>query len=441
MINSAVPGWVNSPGVVPVHGDFNSDGRTDIALINPGGGWNTAPVLFANGNGTWSVTNSAVPGWVNSPGVVPVPGDFNSDGRTDIALINPGGGWNTAPVLFANGNGTWSVTNSAVPGWVNSPGVVPVPGDFNSDGRTDIALINPGGGWNTAPVLFANGNGTWSVTNSAVPGWVNSPGVVPVPGDFNSDGRTDIALINPGGGWNTAPVLFANGNGTWSVTNSAVPGWVNSPGVVPVPGDFNSDGRTDIALINPGGGWNTAPVLFANGNGTWSVTNSAVPGWVNSPGVVPVPGDFNSDGRTDIALINPGGGWNTAPVLFANGNGTWSVTNSAVPGWVNSPGVVPVPGDFNSDGRTDIALINPGGGWNTAPVLFANGNGIASAPDLGGCLMTVAPGSKSTFWGSTIARPGAGPEPGVRRVRWLQPAILPLPRHDLLPGRCAAEPG
>ena len=366
--------------------DYNGDARTDIAFYRPGSSWATVPVLFANGDGTWTDTNKSEPGWANQSGVFAVPGDYNQDGRSDIALYRPNSSWSTVPVLFANGDGTWTGTNKSAPAWANESGVIAVPGDYNQDGRRDIAFHRPGSSWSTVPVLFANGDGTWTATNKSEPGWANQPGVIAVPGDYNFDGRTDIALYRPNSTWTTVPVLFANGDGTWTGTNKSAPDWADQPGVVAVRGDYNLDGRTDIAFHRPGSTWSTVPVLFANGDGTWTGTNKSEPGWANQPGVIAVPGDYNQDGRGDIALYRPNSTWTTVPVLFANGDGTWTGTNKSAPGWANQQDVVAIRGDFNEDGRSDIAFHRPGSSWSTVPVLFANGDGSwngtnKSAPD------------------------------------------------------------
>jgi len=368
--------------------DYNADDVSDIAFHRPGGPWQSVPVLVSNHNGGWTERNSPAPSWANQPGVVSISGDFNADGRTDIAFHRPGGPWNTVPVLFSNPDGSWRETNLAAPSWANQPGVIALPGYYNNDGRVDIAFYRPGSNWNTTPVLLSNGDGSWSSTNVATPSWANQPGVVAIPGDFNADLRTDIAFHRPGSTWNTVPVLFSNANGGWNATNLSAPAWANQPGVVAVTGNYDGDWQTDIAFHRPGSDWQSVPVLLSNGDGSWADVNFAAPAWpswANQPGVVALSGDYNSDGLFDIAFHRPGGAWNTLPILFANGNGTWRSTNNAAPAFVNQQGVVAVTGDYNGDTRSDLAFYRPDSTWNRVPILFSDGNGnwteeLGSAP-------------------------------------------------------------
>jgi hypothetical protein len=359
--NSSAPNfaaWAATPGVTALVGDFNADGHTDIALVG-GAGWATIPVAASNGDGSFTVTNLPVTNfaaWAATPGVTALTGDFNGDGRTDIALVG-GAGWATIPVATSNGDGSFTVTNSPAANfaaWAATPGVKVLTGDFNGDGRTDIALVG-GAGWATIPVATSNGDGSFTVTNLPVSnfaGWAATPGVNVLTGDFNGDGRTDIALTG-GAGWATIPVATSNGGGSFTVTNLPVSnfaGWAATPGVKALTGDFSGDGRTDIALTGAAG-WATIPVATSNGDGSFTVTNLPVSnfaGWAATPGVKILTGDFDGDGRTDIALTG-GAGWATIPVATSNGDGSFTVTNLAVTNfgtWSATPGVKVMTGDF-----------------------------------------------------------------------------------------------
>jgi hypothetical protein len=121
-----------------------------------------------------------------------------------------------------------------------------------------------------------------------------------------------------------------------------------------VAGDFNGDGLGDIALVGgfiPGTSnpWNTIPVAFSNGDGSFRVTNIGVtnfPLYATQSGAKPVAGDFNGDNRGDIALTG-GAGWSSVPVAFSNEDGSFSVTNyglSAFPSYAQENGARPIGG-------------------------------------------------------------------------------------------------
>jgi hypothetical protein len=256
-------------------------------------------------------------------------------------------------------------------------------GDFNGDGKTDVSLVNQSAGWNSLPVAFSQGNGNFSITNQSIgnfASWSANTNVRVLTGDFNGDGKTDVSLVNKSVGWNTLPVAFSQGNGDFSITNQSIgdfASWAANPNVDALTGDFNGDGKTDVALINKSAGWNTLPVAFSQGNGNFSITNQSIGDFAfwaaNNPNVRVRTGDFNGDGKTDVALVNQSAGWNTLPVAFSQGNGSFSVTNQFIgdfASWAANPNVNVLTGNFNGDSKTDVALVNQSAGWNTLPVAF-----------------------------------------------------------------------
>jgi len=336
--------WATAPGVKTLVGNFNGDRKSDVALVG-GAGWTSIPVAFSNGNGIFSVTNSWVGefgAWAAVPNVDVLAGDFDGDGRTDVALA--GGDpnwWHTMPVAFSRRGGTFKITNLDVGIFAVRAGMVgtkKVVGDFDGDGKADVAVVGNTAS-RTMPVAFSRGKGRFDVSDAPIgefAAWAAVPGVKVLAGDFNGDKRSDIALI--GGDpawWSTVPVAFSNGDGTFNVTNHTVyfPGGNLSAsaaqgGATVVAGDTNGDGLTDITVISA---LTDVYTGLSTSDGHFTIVASRPSDFAmksHEAGVRAVAGDYNRDGRLDVALTGSPF-WHTVPVANASG-GTWTATFRAV---------------------------------------------------------------------------------------------------------------
>ncbi len=283
-------------------------------------------------------------------------GDFNGDGKTDLVVANSES--NTVSVLLRNTANTDFDTKVDVTTG-SSPGSVSV-GDFNCDGKTDLAVANNWSG--TGSVLYRNAANTgFDPKVDFAPGSDSGSSSVSI-GDFNGDGKTDLAVANRDS--NTVSVLLRNAANTGFDPKVDV-----ATGSLPISvsvGDFNGDGKTDLAVAN--GYSNTVSVLLRNtANTGFDLKVDFATGL--TPESVCV-GDFNGDGKTDLAVANRDS--NTVSVLLRNAanTGFYPKVDFATG---SSPMSVSV-GDFNGDGKTDLAVANEGNAWGhgTVSMLLRN---------------------------------------------------------------------
>jgi hypothetical protein len=216
-------------------------------------------------------------------------------------------------------------------------------GDLNGDGTPDLAVANQG--TKSVSVLLGNGDGTFSYWPSYPT--VNAPNSVAI-GDLNGDGYADLATANADS--STVSVLLGNGDATFGATSLLEAGW--QPASVAI-GDLNGDGKRDLAVAvwgaNPSYS-GTVSVLLGNGDGTLGAKSDYGGGGGSSSVVI---GDFNGDGRLDLAAANAlsvGVG-----VLLGNGDGTFGAPTYY--GTSPFPNFVAM-GDLNGDGTPDLATAN-----------------------------------------------------------------------------------
>jgi hypothetical protein len=276
-----------------------------------------------------------------------VAADFNDDGNLDLAFPDPSN--NVIYVFLGNGDGTF--TQVSTTGVGNYP-IWAAAADLNGDGKLDLAVVNQLDG--DVSVLLGNGDGTFSPDGTVQVG--NAPNAVTI-ADFNGDGNLDLAVVNSGS--NTVSILLGAGDGTFTLKSSP------STGAAPfgiVASDFNRDGKVDLAVTNQCGnaksckhlGYGSVSILLGAGDGTFTVKSRVLIGNHKPLGIAA--GDFNADGKTDLAVV--GTTESSALILPGNGKGGFGepiTMNGFAPPFA---GYVAV-GDFNGDGRLDFAENNP----------------------------------------------------------------------------------
>jgi hypothetical protein len=314
--------------------DFNGDGKLDMVVTN--GGSNDISILLGNGDGAFQAAVNYPAG--TNPNSVAV-GDFNGDGKLDIAVANHGS--NDVSVFLGKGDGTFQAAVS-YPAGTNPESVAA--GDFNGDGKLDVAVANFGS--LNVSVLLGNGDGTFQTAVDYGTG--SNPSSVAV-GDFNGDGKLDLAVANAnssGNGSGNVSVLLGNGDGTFQAAVNYSAG--TNPSSIAV-GDFNGDGKQDLAVANAdifNFGVSGISILLGNGDGTFktAVNHGAEAGFLTVA-------DLNGDGKLDLAATNG----KSVGILLGNGDGTFQPQVEYAAG--SSPSSLAV-GDFNGDGRLDIAVAD-----------------------------------------------------------------------------------
>ena len=307
-------------------GDFNGDGIPDLATL---GG-----VLLGVGDGTFQNPVGALGFPVNQEAEYSLTtGDFTGNGKLDLAVVVSDS--TTGYLLLGNGDGTFQAPKLfPEQSEQGTPSVVV--GDFNGDGKLDLAYSFPEGGANIM-LLLGNGDGTFEAPRQLLFG-PSGRAVDPyslVTGNFNDDGTLDLAFTNQNGLFSTSTsgevdVLLGNGNGTFQSLETYVV--AGNPYSI-VAGDFNGDGRLDLAVATtpnpfyvddnlglspvlknqPG----SISVLLGNGDGSFQpAVRTPVPLAVFSL----VTGEFSGNGKLDVAGLDANG---EVAVLPGNGDGTF----------------------------------------------------------------------------------------------------------------------
>jgi hypothetical protein len=440
-----------------VFGDFDGDGFDDMAAGVPGEDvgdladagavnviYGTIWGLNSSGNQIWHQDVENVEGVAEAGdrfGASLAVGDFNNDGYDDLAIGVPGEAVGdiqeagAVNILFGSANGLTASGDrlihqdysgvQEVAEAMDRFGAVLSTGDYDGDGYDDLAVgvanENLGGAQDAGIVQifygFSGGVSTGAdvIFQQGANGMAGSAerydffGAALASADFNHDGYTDLAVGAPGedgsGLYDTGAVSIIYGSSAGlSSTNdqlytqdtASVPdaseAWDNF-GSSLAAGDFDNDGYADLAIGSPNedhaGGLTDAGMVHVmygwNGFGfdparhqVWHQDSAWIEGAAESYdyyGSALTAGDFNGDGRDDLAIGVPGEAvgnlysagavnllYGTAAGLALNGDRIYHQDVANVAGVAQSYdyfGSTLAAGDTNNDGYADLAVGSP----------------------------------------------------------------------------------
>ncbi|MFB6806498.1 RICIN domain-containing protein [Streptomyces sp. NPDC056387] len=278
---------------VMASGDFNRDGRDDVAAVTADGNLHTfagrPDGTFEYGRPMWRPDGS----WRGATKIIG--GDFNGDGITDIASVWSGGGLR----LYAGRpDGSLAEGKAMWPDGTNWNSMLQLDRYrmTGSDRDGILAVWGTGGSKGSLHAYSAGPDGVLNEQSRTM--WPDNTwtGIQKITtGDFNNDGRDDVVAIAPDGALrrysgNTAGGLDA-GVSMWPDTT-----WNNTP--VILAGDFNGDGKNDIGRL-----WSNQQrfgLYKGNGQGALAAGTNAWP----SP-VVPARGQIrNANSGKCLEIVN-----------------------------------------------------------------------------------------------------------------------------------------
>jgi hypothetical protein len=427
LVGSGFDGNGDNFGKALAKGDFNADGFDDLAIgvpqdligsIRPGAVYvvygtvlglsgdefpKTSLQIILPGNGIDEAEDD------DRFGQSLTAGDFNGDGKDDLAIGIPGEDIGSSvfagavQVIYGSGSGLSSAAAVPIQFWTqNGPGIDDsveggeffgsslTAGDFNSDGKDDLAVGSPSEtGTFDEPqgavnVIYGSSSGLSSTIGRNDQFWTqDTPNVNDVAefaddfgrslasGDFNGDGSDDLAIGAPGedfalsiseqaGGVN---VIYGSPGGLsattipdqfWTQDNSDINDVAENGdgfGFSLISGDFNGDGKDDLAIGAQ------AESLFSSNDAAGAV--NVIYGASTGLSATAVPDQFWSQNSQDID--------DQAETLDFFGTSLSS-------------------GDFNSDGKHDLAIgipnedIDPGaiGDAGAVEVIYGSSSGLSA---------------------------------------------------------------
>ncbi|CAF4694351.1 unnamed protein product [Rotaria sp. Silwood1] len=357
--------------------DFNNDGKQDIVTTN-NGGYGATVILNTTITGASTPSFSAVTNLETSSAPQQIrTSDLNNDGKPDItaACFN---GDVISVLLNTTTPGASTPTFTTTQNFSAGTHIASVSVcDFNGDGKADLAATNSFG---TVSILM--NTMTLGVTAPSLSGvttfssYSNPAGITNA--DFNGDGKPDMAFADYG--FNSI-IVYLNTT-TPGASAPAFGGGITITGIsgayLVLSADFNGDGKLDIAVSNSSASMISVYLNTTTpGASTPTFSGKTDFSFGSTPYYFAI-GDFNGDGKKDIAAANYGS--NTISVLLNTTTpGASTATFSAKTDFTSGANPYDVViADINGDGKSDIIESNDGA--NTVSVLLNTTTPGASTP-------------------------------------------------------------
>ena len=354
--------------------DFNHDGKLDLALnidqhcaVN--NGKFEVSILLGNGDGSFQPPIETAAGQRVMGGIAVA--DFNHDGNPDVAIENnqPQGFVyaGNVEVFLGNGDGTLQHWQAYL---VDQVPDCLITADFNGDGNPDLAACSQNG---DVSVLYGKGNGQFQRAQNFQAGPSNGIFAIAA-GDLNGDGLPDI--LTPSG--YGLSVLLGQKSGGYNGAVAYQTGDFSDQVAI---GDFTGDGIPDLVVSHSTYRKSNISVSPGIGNGYFrpEVSTDVVALGGDQP-IYLTAGDFNRDGKLDVAISIPTRTGPAVTILLGKGDGTFTTGATYPMGTTTTQVGLILAGDFNGDGFLDlIAGCGSFFSWNLC-VILGKGDGTFGPP-------------------------------------------------------------